>query len=165
MWMPGPEKDLDAGVIAASSSTLFFIHFIYINAPPNRYIIFLCFHQIWGVFSHQFFQISFTLSLFILSRDSKNTNAKSSVTVLQVSEAQFTFKNLFLLSFELDNIYWSIFSFTDSFLWHIISTIEPIPWVYLLIKFSVLKFTFSSFLYLYFFSDISYFFHLFQECF
>lgn len=123
--MPGPEKDLDAGVMAASSSTLFFIHFIYINVPPNRYIIFL-----WllspnlGSLQPPVFQISSTHSLFILSQDSNNTNAKSSV--LQVSEAQFTFKNLFLLSFELDNIYWSIFSFTDSFLWRIYQWAHPV---------------------------------------
>lgn len=150
MWVPGPKKDLDAGVIAASSSTQFLVHFIYRKVPPSRYVIFLwLLYQIWGVSATDFSNI-FTpptspgipttqmLNLLLLSYRSLRLNS--------------LFKIYFPLSFELDNFYWSIFQ-VHGFL-PLTYPIYQYYWAHpvgiLFISFSVLKRPLNSFLYLYF---------------
>lgn len=93
---------------------------------PYNYV----FLRFWEVCIHYFFKYSFSTNLFLLSFwDSKGTNVRTFI----LSHGLLMLCSLFChfssyLLFRLDNFCWSILQWTDSFLCHIYSFVEPIQW-------------------------------------
>jgi hypothetical protein len=87
-----------------------------------------------SVFSSVFYFLSWWCS--------KDMNVRSFVTISQVSVAQLILFQSFFSLFRVDDVYWSIFKFTDSsyFILLINSTSE----IFFFNSFSVLKFQFGS---------------------
>lgn len=103
-----------------------------------RFILFGIFSACLGllpnlkVVSHYLFQYFFSHALFLLSiQDHNGINIRHFLTVLQVLEAFSIFFSIFSLLFNLVNFYCFILSLTESFLFHLRSSVELIHSVFI----------------------------------
>lgn len=91
----------------------------------------------------QFFSVYISAEIFHLSSDFSNINVRPS-NILQTSEVLFIL-TFFSWLFRLATSYGFIFKFTDTFLFHLYSFIEPSLWTFLDTLILVLEFSFFLF--------------------
>lgn len=102
----------------------------------------LVFHQIWDITSHYFFKYIFCSTLSPLFWDSGDINSYCPTILFSV---------LFLSLLKSDHFYWSVIKFTDFLLSSpFCYRAHPVSFLFWLLCFSFLKFSFGSSLYLLF---------------